>query len=185
VIPRGQLILLDTNVVIELARDSATGRRVLEDLVLTDRPERPLASLISLGEALALAEQWNWGATKRSRLREIFGELVLVDLSFGRTPEGYGRITAHARKHGLGIGENDRWIAAVRPGPSRRLRVLWECGWWLSLRGLDGNLNCLLQLDEGLAGVVLDDLDACSAGKGVSRRMEHGECQVLELLVRL
>jgi len=107
------LILLDTNVVIELARDSATGRRVLEDLALTDRPERPLASLISLGEALALAEQWNWGATKRSRLREIFGELVLVDLSFGRTPEGYGRITAHARKHGLGIGENDRWIAAT------------------------------------------------------------------------
>ena len=112
-IPRGKLILLDTSVVIELARNKATGKAILGELDVGGRPERPLVSIVSLGEALALAEQWAWGEEKTARLREIFRELVVVDLSFGKTAERYGRITAHSRAQGLGIGENDRWIAAT------------------------------------------------------------------------
>lgn len=111
-IPRGTLVLLDTNVVIELARDQAAGKAILADLDLLARPERPLTSIVSLGEALALAEQWGWGEEKAGHLRQIFGELVILDLSFGKTPERYGRISAYCRAKGLGIGENDRWIAA-------------------------------------------------------------------------
>ncbi|HEX9580919.1 MAG TPA: type II toxin-antitoxin system VapC family toxin [Gemmatimonadales bacterium] len=112
-IPRAKLILLDTNVVIELARDKASGKAIAATLDLAGRPERPLTSVVSLGEALALAEQWSWGDEKSGRLRELFRELVVVDLSFGKTPERYGRIAAYSRANGLGIGENDRWIAAT------------------------------------------------------------------------
>jgi len=113
VIPGDGLVLLDTGVIIHLIRNKSMGQRVLAALRFDERPERPLASRVSLGESLALAQLWSWGPEKKERLQDLLSEVVLVDLSFGRIPERYGDMAIFAQRGGHAIGQNDLWIAAT------------------------------------------------------------------------
>ena len=53
----GDLILLDTNVILYLLRGKAVGQWIRQTYQLDS--ERPLVSMISVGEILALAERQN------------------------------------------------------------------------------------------------------------------------------
>lgn len=58
------LLLLDTSVVLHLIRGKATGQALDSAYGLRTRAERPLLSIISIGEMLAFAGRRSWGAAK-------------------------------------------------------------------------------------------------------------------------
>ncbi|NUN48684.1 MAG: hypothetical protein HUU15_07635 [Candidatus Brocadiae bacterium] len=72
-------LLLDTSALIHLIRDNEVGRRINAAAGLSTRVHKPLLSVVSIAEAMALAEFWGWGAAKRDRLSRLFQELVVLD----------------------------------------------------------------------------------------------------------
>jgi tRNA(fMet)-specific endonuclease VapC len=106
-------ILLDTSVVVHLARGNEIGQAMDRAYGLRERKERPLLSIVSVGELLSLATQWNWGEKKVQQLRELVGELVILDLQRQPILERYAAIDSYCKKNGLVIGNNDAWIAAT------------------------------------------------------------------------
>lgn len=60
-IPPDALVLLDTNVVLQLVRNNATGQAIDQKYSLTSRRETPIISIVTVGEARAFAAHLGWG----------------------------------------------------------------------------------------------------------------------------
>lgn len=105
-------LILDTNIVIHLVRGNAVGQAVDSRFQLRAREERPLVSVVSLGEALAFARQRNWGAERIARLRDLMGELVPVNISSQPVLNRYAEIDTFLKRSGRSVSDNDVWIAA-------------------------------------------------------------------------
>lgn len=112
-IPPERLVLLDTNVLIHLVRGNAIGRAIDARYGLRARPERPLISMVTVGEVMKFAEWRNWGAKKRATIRELLNELVIVDISDQTILDQYAKIGAYLESNGKRIQQNDVWIAAT------------------------------------------------------------------------
>lgn len=112
----GSLILLDTNILVHLVRGSVVGRRVDDELSLSSRPERPLISIITVGELFALARKLNWAAAKQARLGHLLRQLVIVHPHQGEILQRYADIDHFCEremKPARPMGQNDMWIAAT------------------------------------------------------------------------
>ncbi len=92
-IDRNALLLLDTNVILYLLRGKAAGRWITETYELGARVERPLVSVVSVGEILAIAERQGYGTDKRESLRKLLDELVVVNVKWPIAKE-YARLQA-------------------------------------------------------------------------------------------
>jgi tRNA(fMet)-specific endonuclease VapC len=111
--PSSGLILLDTSILIHLLRASTLGSRVSDEHSLRKRAERPLISIVSVGEVLAFAKKQAWGDAKTSKLRELIQQCVVVDISSNEVIEHYATIDAFCHAQGKSVGKNDLWIAAT------------------------------------------------------------------------
>lgn len=107
------LVVLDTNVLVNLARDNVLGRRVEQQFHLSARPERPLISSVTRGEIGGLSRWWGWGQVRLDRLEELLDELVTVDAGRPEVIEAYSNLYARSLREGHPMGENDLWIAAT------------------------------------------------------------------------
>lgn len=107
------LLLLDTSVVLHLLRGKATGEALDQAFRLTTRPDRPLISIIGVGELLSFAKQRAWGSPKADRLKRLVEELVVVDVRNRLILDKYTEIDCFMVKNGHPIGDNDVWIAAT------------------------------------------------------------------------
>ena len=107
-----RLLLLDTNVVIFLTRGGPIGQAIDARFQLRARTERPLLSVITLGEAMAFAQFRNWGAPKVGTLSSLLREFVVVDVGSRAVLERYGEIDSFLKRTGRAIADNDVWIAA-------------------------------------------------------------------------
>jgi predicted nucleic acid-binding protein len=105
--------VLDTNVLVHLVRRKAAGKHIDQTYALSQRPDRPLCSVISVGEALHLAARNNWGDDKRDALRQLFSDLVIVQLGARGVAEKYAALGVHAERLGRRLEQNDLWIAAT------------------------------------------------------------------------
>lgn len=112
-IPFDALVLLDTNVVVHLARDSALGQRINQDYQLSERRVRPLISIVTVGELFAFARKRGWGDRKVEKLRDIVRALTVVDIRPQSVIERYAEIDAYSESQGRKMGDNDIWIAAT------------------------------------------------------------------------
>ncbi len=112
-IPPGALVVLDTNVLLALVRGKALGEPIDREFALRTRPERPLVSVVAIGEALALAYKFNWGEAKREMPRSQLGAFVPIGLLQSDIIERYAVLSAHCEANGLSLSDNDRWIAAT------------------------------------------------------------------------
>lgn len=110
---RTSLVVLDTSVVIHLARNDATGQDIERRYALTSRRDRPVISSVTEGEVLGLAYYWNWGQKKVQNMQDILANLVRLDAGHPAVVDSYARLYAHARRMGHSCGENDLWIAAT------------------------------------------------------------------------
>ena len=107
------LILLDTSIVVHLARNKAAGRHIASDLSLSARPEAPLICQVTVGEALSLGRKLGWGGEKLSRLHALLRELVVVSLEQPGVIQQYVEVDDFCRRQGRSLSQNDLWIAAA------------------------------------------------------------------------
>lgn len=108
----GQLVLLDTSVLVHLLRESDTAKKIETDYALSTRPERPLVCSIVEGELFGLVTYWNWGEKKLAKLDELLNQLVRVSSCHPQVVRAYVQLFAHLRSSGNMPGQNDLWIAA-------------------------------------------------------------------------
>lgn len=109
------LVLLDTGILIQLARGNRAGLRLDRDLSLSTRPERPIISVVTVGEVRAFARKLGWGDEKRRRLDELVRQLVIVDIRDDAVLHRYAAIDHYSEreaKPARPMGQNDMWIAA-------------------------------------------------------------------------
>jgi tRNA(fMet)-specific endonuclease VapC len=106
------LLLLDTNVVVFLVRGGAVGEAIDARFRLRARAERPLVSIVTLGEALAFARWRNWGAPRTETLATLLREFVVVDIGNRAVLERYAEIDSFLKSGGRTVADNDVWIAA-------------------------------------------------------------------------
>jgi tRNA(fMet)-specific endonuclease VapC len=107
------LLLLDTSIVIHIARPTQLGNQLVGQHPLHQRAERPLISVVTLGELMAFARKRNWGAPKMARLRETLQQLVPVDINSSAVIDKYAEVDALCEARGWSLGKNDLWIAAT------------------------------------------------------------------------
>lgn len=113
-IPPGTPLLLDTNIVIHLARGGTPAERLESRFGLRSRPLAPWISVISVGELLAFAERNAWGDRKGEALERVIGTLVVVDIRRPAILRAYAALDTHLKRSGTPMGQqNDMWIAAT------------------------------------------------------------------------
>jgi tRNA(fMet)-specific endonuclease VapC len=113
------LLLLDTNVVLHLVRGKATGLAPDREFGLRMRPDRPLISVITVGEMLAFAARLKWGAKKVAALKQLTEELVVVDVRNQTVLEKYAEIDAFMIKNGHPIGTTTSGLRQLLRQPAR------------------------------------------------------------------
>jgi tRNA(fMet)-specific endonuclease VapC len=106
-------VLLDTSVEVHLCRGKETGEIIDKAYGLRQRTDRPLVSVITVGETLAFAMRRGWGSGKVELLRELLAELVIVDINDRAILERFAEIRVADQKGGWNVGDNDTWIAAT------------------------------------------------------------------------
>lgn len=110
------LYLLDTNVLLALVRGKELGRYVAHIYKLPDVLRRPLISIVSHGELMAMAKRRSWATTKRSSLNSILDSMVTIDLNDPAILDAYVAIdeaNLKAEKGARVLSNNDMWIAAT------------------------------------------------------------------------
>lgn len=113
--PRG-LLLLDTNVLIHLARADAVGEWMAREYHLEQRAERPILSTVVEAEIRALATYLGWGTQKIERLTALLDECVRVEVDRPSVIDSYVELYSLARSTGHAIwqkNQNDLWLAAT------------------------------------------------------------------------
>lgn len=109
------LLLLDTNILIHLIRGRELGRRINTELNLAERPERPVVSIVTVGELHAFALKLGWGSRKISTLHDLVRQLVILDIHSEDVVNQYAAIDHYSEKvvkPARPLGQNDMWIAA-------------------------------------------------------------------------
>lgn len=110
---RSEVLLLDTNIVVHLIRDNEVGRRVDSMFQIRHRPDRPLISIVTIGECLSLARQLNWGPAKVAAMEALLREFLVVPIDARPVLEHYAEFHSWTKSIGRTLGHNDLWIAAT------------------------------------------------------------------------
>src|SRR5438128_204604 len=127
-IPQGAIVVGDTGVIVHLARADRTGQHILHEYALHQRPEKPVISVVTVGESLSLVQQFGWGQQKKDNLENLIrGNFVIADINHEPILRVYADIDAYSRQHGHKMGKNDLWIAAT----TAALGAAWPTGAWL------------------------------------------------------
>jgi tRNA(fMet)-specific endonuclease VapC len=107
-------ILLDTNILIHLARGGIAAQRLEAQYALGARRAVPLISIVTVGELMAFALKAGWGAAKQARVKELAEHLVVVDINREPVLRAYADFDAELTRSGTRMGQqNDLWIAAT------------------------------------------------------------------------
>jgi len=127
--PVNALILLDTNIILQLVRHNMMSQQLESDYRLISRPNSNLISYVTVGEMYsrfkflpktwtsnALSLKLGWGEEKVARLNAILDDLVIIDINEPNVVDNYARINYFSEKvmkPARPIGQNDIWIAAT------------------------------------------------------------------------
>jgi predicted nucleic acid-binding protein len=114
--PLNALILLDTNIILQLVRNNKMSQQLESDYRLITRPNSNLISYVTVGELYALSLKLGWGSEKIARLNEILDDLVIININKPNIVENYARINYFSEKvmkPARPLGQNDMWIAAT------------------------------------------------------------------------
>lgn len=105
--------LLDSNILLELARGGERGRMIVAEYHLETTLSSSMVSIITVGEMLALARKFGWGSRKVAALRKMLDQLVWIDINRWEILHAYGEIDHYNRSASVTMGQNDIWIAAT------------------------------------------------------------------------
>ena len=107
-----RLLLLDTSILLHLVRENRIGRSIDSRFRLRIRAERPLISIVSIGEVLAFSKRRSWGPSKMALLDDLLQDLVTVQIS-DDILELYAQFDFFLQRSGKAVEQNDIWIAAT------------------------------------------------------------------------
>jgi tRNA(fMet)-specific endonuclease VapC len=107
-----RLLLLDTSILIHLVRENRVGRSVESRFRLQTRAERPLISIITVGEILAFAKRSGWSTAKIALLEDLLSDLEVMAIS-DEVVDQYVQVDVFLRQAGNPVQQNDMWIAAT------------------------------------------------------------------------
>lgn len=113
--------LLDTNILIHLIREDATGQQIRTTYAPLMADPRPVISVVTERELRSLAYQWHWGEGKKEQMRFLLGYFDRVPIDAPQILEAYAVIDAHSEATGHPMGKNDVWIAATAHVTGARL----------------------------------------------------------------
>lgn len=111
---------LDTNLILGYARRSSVAKAVTKILDLTDDNE-VFVSVVSTGELWSIANQSNWGGSRRHDLSRLLTVYQRADINNDELIQRYADIDAFSQNKLAGnplgtsarnMGKNDLWIAA-------------------------------------------------------------------------
>lgn len=114
-VDRNVLYFLDATVLLALHRGKELGDYLNKTFQLSEVINRPLISIVTHGEMWAMAQRNSWGEKKRETVREMFDDLVTLDLNDPEIIESYVLVDQKNQSHPDGartISDNDKWIAA-------------------------------------------------------------------------
>lgn len=107
--------LLDTSVLLHLARGKQLGLYIDKTYNLSQAVHRPLVSIVSHGELWVLADRNNWGQEKRQALSGMLDNMVTIDLNDHTVIQAYVEVERASQNLAVGsriLSNNDLWIAA-------------------------------------------------------------------------
>jgi tRNA(fMet)-specific endonuclease VapC len=114
--------LLDTNIILNLIRESPLSEQLRTDFQLFKSPQRLFVSVVVEGELESLALQNQWGNTKLNDLVFYLDNLITVDIRVKSIIKRYAEIDAFSQNKLIdrplnnsarNMGKNDLWIAAT------------------------------------------------------------------------
>jgi tRNA(fMet)-specific endonuclease VapC len=104
--------VLDTNILVAYVPAGVLGEYVERRFHLRQATYKPLISVVSVGEIMALLRKFRWSTERIARMRELVRELIRIDISSDDVLEAYAELADFARTHET-IPQNDIWIAAT------------------------------------------------------------------------
>ncbi len=114
--PSNRLYLLDTNVILALARMGPLGNYIDGTFGLTKNPSHCMTSIVCEGEIGVFQAAKNWGEAKRAFVAAFFKSITVVEIADPKLVEAYVAIDLflrHLPQGAKNIGQNDKWIAAL------------------------------------------------------------------------
>ena len=118
--------LLDTNILLGLAREASWARRTYHQFNLGDAGAISFTSVVCIGDILAIAERNGWGSKKRSTLERTLARLPDLPIQDPDILRVYALIDAWSQgtsvaapvgaappKPAVRMSKNDLWIAAT------------------------------------------------------------------------
>ena len=108
--------LLDTSVMLLLARGEETGRAIDQRFGLNTAIERPFVSIVTRAELQVLARRNCWGRRKLESLATALANVVTIDVQSGPLLDAYDAIefaSQQQRPSARTMSHNDMWIAAT------------------------------------------------------------------------
>ena len=116
------ILLLDTNILLHLIRQDATGKRIMRDYQIYSSAHRPVISEVSIGELKSLATQRQWGQKLQDDMLDLLNSFTVMPIGFPDVYDLYAEIDAFSQAkypHQIAnftarnMGKNDLWIAAT------------------------------------------------------------------------
>ena len=121
-----QRFLLDTNILLGLAREASWARRAYRHFNLGDPSVISFTSVVCIGEIFAIAERNGWGPKKRTSLERMLAQLPDLPIKDPDILRAYALIDAWScgspvtapggappPKPAAKMAKNDLWIAAT------------------------------------------------------------------------
>jgi len=105
--------LLDTSILIHLARDNPLGRYVAQTYSIASKPYQHAICVVTFGEIESFAKRNKWGKQKIERAQTLLKEILCIDINSPDVIEAYALIDSETTAKGQKMGKNDVWIAAA------------------------------------------------------------------------
>lgn len=118
------LYILDTGILVGYIRGAGYAEYIEAKYSVSEPPNIPVISIISIGEILSLAIQFRWGDRKTQIMKDILSRFASIDINDDKIMEKYAEIDAFSQgkypsmklPKGMtarNMGKNDIWIAAT------------------------------------------------------------------------
>lgn len=111
---------LDTNVLLAYIRAGHLGQFIEKKYNLQALPFKPLICAVTIGEIKAIAAGRAWGEAKIKLMEQVFAKVVKIEIGDPEVTDAYA-LAKNALPNGIGIPQNDLWIAAATIAAQARL----------------------------------------------------------------
>ena len=114
--------LLDTNILLLYLRGSNIAKYIDEKYSILSNNNKPVISVVTLGEIRSLGLQNNWGKKRHKLLTQLTNQFLISDINVETIISRYAEIDAYSQGKlrdkslqgsFLNMGKNDLWIAST------------------------------------------------------------------------